>query len=49
MLQNIIFSLDFCHFIDISDKVVADDDVIMHDNITCMMTSSLIYCVDYYL
>ena len=43
MLQNIIFSLDFCYFKDIYDKVTADDGV------TRVMTSSLIYCVDYYL
>ena len=43
------FSLDFCYFKDISDKVTADDDVIMHDDVTCMMMSSSIYCVDYYL
>ena len=49
MLQNISFSLDFCYFKDISDKVTANDDVIMHDDVTCMMTSSLIYCVDYSL
>ena len=40
------FSLDFCYFEDISDKVTANDDVIMHDDVTCMMTSSLIYFVD---
>ena len=49
MLRNIIFSLDFCYFKDISDKVTADDEIIMHDNVTCMMTSCLIHCVDYYL
>ena len=49
MLLNIIFSWDFCYFIDTSDKVTADDDVIMHGDVTWMMTSSLIYCVDYYL
>ena len=43
MLQNIIFSLDFCYNKNISDKVTADDDV------TYMMTSSLIYSVNYYL
>ena len=49
MLQNIIFSLDFCYFKDISDKVTTDDEIIMHDDVTCMMMSSLIYCVDYIL
>ena len=49
MLRNIIFSLDFCYFKDISDKVTEDDDVIIHDDVTCVMTSSFIYCVDYYL
>ena len=49
MLQNISFSLDFCYSKDISDKVTANDDVIVHDDVTCMMTSSLIYCVDYSL
>ena len=29
MLRNIIFSLDFCYFKDISDKVTAEDDVTM--------------------
>ena len=43
MLQNIIFSLDFFYLKDIFDKVTADD------NVTCMMTSSLICCVNYYL
>ena len=43
MLRNIIFGLDFCYFKDISDKVTADDEVIMHDDVTCMMTSCLIY------
>ena len=33
MLQNISFSLDFCYFKNISDKVTAIDDVIMHDDI----------------
>ena len=33
MLLNIIFSLDFCYFKDISDKVTIDDDVIMHDDV----------------
>ena len=33
MSQNIILSLNFCCFIDASDKVTADDDV------TFMMTS----------
>ena len=47
MLRNIIFSSDFCYFKDISDKVTADDNVIMQDDVTRMMTSSLIYCVDY--
>ena len=47
MLRNISFSLNFCYFKDISDKVTANDDVIVHDDVTCMMTSSLIYCVDY--
>ena len=42
MLRNIIFSLDFSYFKDISDEVTADDDLI------CMMTSSLIYCVDFF-
>ena len=28
-------------------KVSADDDVIVHDDVTCMITLSLIYCVDY--
>ena len=37
------FQFDFCYFKDISDKVTADDDV------TCMMMSSFIYCVEYYL
>ena len=49
MLQNIIFGLNFCYFKDIADKVTADNDVIMHDDVTCMMTLSLIHCVDYYL
>ena len=49
MLWNISFSLDFCYFKDISDKVTAIDDVIMHDDVTCMMTLSLIYFVDYSL
>ena len=49
MLQNIIFSWDFCYYKDTSNKVIADDDVIMHGDVTWMMTSSLIYCVDYYL
>ena len=43
MLQNIIFSLDFCYFKDISDKVTANNDV------TCMMMSSVICCVYYHL
>ena len=43
MLQNIIFSRNFCYFEDTSNKITADDDV------TCMMMSSLIYCVYYYL
>ena len=43
------FSLDFCYFKDISDKVTANDDVIMHDDVTCMMTLLLIYFVDYSL
>ena len=43
MVQNIIFSRDFCYFKDISDKVTVDDDV------TGMMMSSIIYCVYYYL
>ena len=37
MLRNISFGLDFCYFKDISDKVTANDDVIMrrhmHDDI----------------
>ena len=41
MSRNIIFRLDFRYFKDISDKVIADDKV------TCMMTSSLLYCVDF--
>ena len=45
MLRNISFSLDFCYFKDISDKVTANDDVIVHNDVTCMMTSSLIYRV----
>ena len=50
MLRNIVFNLDFCYFKDILDKVTADDDVnIMHDDVTCIMMSSLMYCVDYYL
>ena len=49
MLLNIIFSWDFCYFEDTSDKVTADDDVIMYGDVTWMMTSSLIYCVDHYL
>ena len=49
MLRNIIFSLDFCYFKDTSDKVIADDDAIMHDDVTRIMTSSLIYCVEHYL
>ena len=49
MLQNISFSLDFCYFKDISDKVTATNDVIMHDDVTCMMASLLIYFVDYSL
>ena len=49
MLRDIIFSLDFRYFEDISDKVTADEDVIVHDDVTYMITSSLIYCVDYYL
>ena len=49
MLRNIIFSWDFCYFNDISDKVTTDGDVIMHDDITYMKTSSLIYCGDYLL
>ena len=48
MLQNHIFSLDFYYFKHICGKVMADDDVIMHDDIACMMMSSLIYFVDYY-
>ena len=48
MLQDIDFTSDFCYFKDICDKVTADNDVIMHGDVTCMMTSSLIYCVDYY-
>ena len=42
MLRNIIFSLDFSYFKDVSDEVTLDDDLI------CMMTSSLIYCVDFF-
>ena len=49
MLQNISFILDFCYFKDISDKDTANDDVIMHDDVTCMMTLSLMFCVDYSL
>ena len=49
MLRNISFSLDPCYFKDSSDKVTANDDVIMHDDVTCMMTLLLIYCVDYSL
>ena len=49
MLRNISFSLDFCYFKDVSDKVTTNDDVIMHDDVTCMMTSLLIHCVDYSL
>ena len=41
-VENIIFSLVFSYFKDISDEVTSDDDL------TCMMTSSLIYCVDHY-
>ena len=43
MLRNIIFRWDFCYFENISDKFTADDDV------TCMIMSSLIYCVYCYL
>ena len=49
MLENISFSLNFCYFKDISDKVTANDDFIMHDNVTGMITSSLICCVNYSL
>ena len=49
MSLNIIFSLDFCYFKDTSDKVTADNDVIVHDDVTCMVTSSLTYRVYYYL
>ena len=49
MLRNISFSLDFGYFKDISDKVTTNDDDIMHDDVTCMTASSLIYCVDYSL
>ena len=49
MLRNISFSLDFCYFKDVSDKVTTNDEVIMHDDVTCMVMSSLIYCVDYSL
>ena len=27
------FQFEFCYFKDISDKVAADDDVIMHDDV----------------
>ena len=29
MLQNISFSLNFCYFKDISEKVTANDDIIV--------------------
>ena len=41
MLRNIIFSLDFCYFKDISDEVTADDDVIF--NILCWLLF-VIFC-----
>ena len=47
MLRNISFSLDFCYFKDISDKITANDDVIMHDdviiNILCWLLL-VIFC-----
>ena len=43
MLRNIIFSLHLCYVKLISDNVTANDDV------TGMMTSSLIYRIDYNL
>ena len=46
---NISFSLGFCCFKDISDKVTENDDVIMHEDVTCIMTSTSIYYVDYCL
>ena len=49
MLQNIIFSREFCYFEDISDKVTADDDVTCMMTSLCMMMLSLVYCVYYYL
>ena len=43
MMQNIIFSRDFCYFEDISDKVTADDDVIMHDDVTFNILCLLLF------
>ena len=41
MLQIINFSMGICYFKDTSDKVTADDDIIMHDdvifNIWCLL------------
>ena len=45
MLQNISFSLNFCYFKDISDKVTANDDVIMHDDIIVNILCWLFFAV----
>ena len=49
MLRNIIFNWDFCYFEDISDKFTADVDVTYMMTSSCMMMSTLVYFVYYYL
>ena len=49
MLLNIIFSRNFCYSEDISDKVTADDGVRCMMMSSCVIMSSLIYSVYYYL
>ena len=49
MLGNNIFNWDFCYFSDISDKFTADVDVTYMMTSSCMMMSTLVYFVYYYM